>query len=94
MLRLILISDMNGLHYKMRHPISEGDVLIHAGDLLDAGIVDVRGFDGWVGSLGFKHVITIAGNHERKWDLTERASLGAVFQNVHYSGLVDKHRRN
>ena len=83
-MRLILISDTHGLHYKMRHPIPEGDVLIHAGDFTDVGnLVDVRKFDAWVGSLGFKHVITIAGNHERKWDSPE-ASLGAVFQNVHY----------
>ena len=83
-MRLILISDTHGLHYKMRRPIPEGDVLIHAGDFTDVGnLVDVRKFDAWVGSLGFKHVITIAGNHERKWDSPE-ASLGAVFQNVHY----------
>ena len=83
-MRLILISDTHGLHYKMRRPIPEGDVLIHAGDFTDVGnLVDVRRFDAWVGSLGFKHVITIAGNHERKWDSPE-ASLGAVFQNVHY----------
>ena len=64
MTRIVAISDTHGKHNHFRIP--NGDVLIHAGDIMSFGrdSYEVRDFNGWLGDLPHKHKIVIAGNHD------------------------------
>ena len=65
-MRIVLISDTHGQHKKMRHPLPEGDMLIHSGDCTNVGSQDnVRQFVEWFQNLkGYDTKIFIAGNHD------------------------------
>ena len=65
MTRLVIISDTH-----TREPVlSEGDILIHCGDLTFHGGLkeSIRALD-WLNRQHFKHRIVIAGNHELGWE--------------------------
>lgn len=72
-MRLVVTSDCHGRLSQARIP--QGDVLILAGDILanrsgdpdtDAAfqLNAIRELDAYCGTLGFKHVLLIAGNHD------------------------------
>ena len=62
-MKIIAISDTHGLHWSLNVP--EGDVLVHAGDLTNRGILEeVREFNTFLGTLPHPHKIVIAGNHD------------------------------
>ena len=65
-MRIVLISDTHGQHKNMRHPLPEGDMLIHSGDCTNVGNQDgVRKFVEWFQNIeGYDHKIFIAGNHD------------------------------
>lgn len=77
-MKLVLISDTEGDHRSVDLP--EGDVLIHAGDVISYGGVKVYGsyedqlkdFVTWLSEQPHKHKIFIGGNHD---DLLERKVL-------------------
>jgi len=60
---IVIISDTHGMHDKLAIP--EGDILIHAGDMCNAGkLREVVEFNDWIGDLPHEHKIVIAGNHD------------------------------
>lgn len=62
-MRLVLISDTHEQHEQVK--LSEGDVLIHAGDYTFSGVPKVKQkFFKWLADLPFKHKLVIAGNHD------------------------------
>ena len=62
-MKIITISDTHGLHWHLNIP--GGDVLIHAGDITDRGIMqEVEDFNTFLGTLPHPHKIVIAGNHD------------------------------
>ncbi len=63
-MRLVLISDTHAKHREFRTP--PGDVLIHAGDIMNSGWVasEVRDFNRWLADQPQTHKICIAGNHD------------------------------
>ena len=65
-MKIVFISDTHGLHDMMLHPLPEGDVLIHAGDLTNVGSQhNVREFVHWFQNIkGFDTKVFIAGNHD------------------------------
>ena len=65
MFRIVCISDTHTLHDRIEVP--EGDILLHAGDIMNSGYdsFDVFAFCNWYDSLPHKHKIFIAGNHDR-----------------------------
>jgi len=65
-MNLVFISDTHGLHHSMLHPLPEGDVLIHSGDLTNMGTEkDLQQFLHWFQNIkGFDTKIFIAGNHD------------------------------
>jgi predicted phosphodiesterase len=67
-MRIVCISDTHGLHRELSLP--PGDILIHAGDFSYFGRDrrQVDDFAEWIGSLPFKHVIVVAGNHDYLFD--------------------------
>lgn len=63
-MKICAISDTHGLIPKL--PIPEGDILIHAGDCTNRGLLsEIDNFLRWFDSIpGFKYKIFIAGNHD------------------------------
>jgi Icc-related predicted phosphoesterase len=65
-MRIVCISDTHSLEKDIVHPIPEGDVLIHAGDISNkGGEKDVTNFIHWFQNInGFDTKIFISGNHD------------------------------
>jgi len=59
----------------MTADIPEGDVLLHAGDVMNSGYdaSDIFYFLDWFGALPHKHKIFIAGNHDRLFENDPKA---------------------
>jgi predicted phosphodiesterase len=88
-MRLVIISDTHGKHRKLA-PLPQGDVLIHAGDLMYNGgeIREIVDFSEWIGEQDFKHKIFVAGNHDL---LFQRSPYTFVFHGLTYledSGVI------
>jgi Icc-related predicted phosphoesterase len=74
--RFVLISDTHKQHRKMEHPIPDGDVLIHAGDLtsdrdaLRLGVL--HDANSWFKALShrFSLVVFCPGNHDQNFEDT------------------------
>ena len=75
-MRLVFISDTHNKHDLMKHPIPDGDVLIHTGDFTNCSKISepskiskelkqLEKFNQWFGSQMHQHKILIAGNHDR-----------------------------
>lgn len=68
-MKIICISDTHNLHASMSHPVPEGDVLVHAGDMSNKGdLEDILSFADWSKNLPHKHKVIIAGNHDFCFD--------------------------
>jgi Icc-related predicted phosphoesterase len=64
-LTLVLLSDTHGMHHRMEHPVPDGDVLIHAGDICGRGTAgEVHHFAAWLAGLSHPHKLVTAGNHD------------------------------
>lgn len=81
-MRVVLISDTHGKHRQFEIP--DGDVLIHAGDIMTRGWdgSEVRDFNDWLGSLPHPHKIVIAGNHD--WLFEKHRSTKNLITNATY----------
>ncbi|SHI88768.1 Predicted phosphoesterase [Mesonia phycicola] len=63
-MNIICISDTHNFHDKLTLPI-EGDLIIHAGDLTEAGTErELKDFFDWFSKLPYPYKICIAGNHD------------------------------
>ena len=68
--RVVCISDTHGFHTTLRHPIPEGDILIHSGDFSGRGLLsETLEFADWVSKLPHEHKIVVAGNHDAAAEL-------------------------
>jgi len=65
-LRLVCIGDTHGFHRKLDLPA--GDILIHAGDFDGRSVEAVDDFNGWLGTLPFRHKLVVAGNYDLLFD--------------------------
>jgi Icc-related predicted phosphoesterase len=81
-MNLVLISDTHGKHRQFEIP--NGDVLIHAGDIMTSGWdgSEVRDFNDWLGELPHPHKIVIAGNHD--WLFEKHRSTRNLITNAIY----------
>ncbi|KAJ4389765.1 hypothetical protein N0V93_007237 [Gnomoniopsis smithogilvyi] len=71
-IRIVCVSDTHDL---VPDRIAEGDLLIHAGDLTNAGTVhDIQAQIDWLASLPHRHKVLIAGNHDSWFDVRSRKS--------------------
>ena len=82
MIRIIAISDTHGIHRTLQ-PIS-GDILIHAGDMTITSLSALKEINAWFGTLDFKHVICIAGNHDTFLEEIGPAKSKKLFTNAIY----------
>jgi predicted phosphodiesterase len=67
-MKITFISDTHTKHAHLTHDLPGGDILIHAGDLMNSGYDknDIYFFLNWYKSVpGYSHKIFIAGNHDR-----------------------------
>jgi len=69
-MRLVCISDTHSLQHNLLHSIPDGDVLLHAGDIMNCGyrVNEIRDFLSWFQKFPHKHKIFIAGNHDRYFE--------------------------
>ncbi|KAF2458018.1 Metallo-dependent phosphatase-like protein [Lineolata rhizophorae] len=73
-IRVVCISDSHTL----TQPLPDGDVLIHAGDLTNAGTpAELQSQIDWLASQPHRHKIAIAGNHDAYLDPRSRKTLPA-----------------
>ncbi|KAF2432682.1 Metallo-dependent phosphatase [Tothia fuscella] len=87
--RVVCISDT---HTHTWDDIPSGDILIHAGDLTNAGTIkELQHQINWIDSLPHKHKIAICGNHDTYLDtksrkhLTEEERNGELnWKSIHY----------
>ena len=50
------MSDTHSMTSKLKNPIPEGDVFIHAGDFTNKGTLEeVRAFNSWIGDVGVSY---------------------------------------
>lgn len=86
MTRIVCISDTHGRHEQIQLP--EGDLLVHAGDLLRRGTLDeLKRFDAWLAGLPHRHKVVIAGNHDWCFQEEPEAARAAL---VHATYLQDE----
>jgi len=72
-MKCIAISDTHGMFSEVAIP--DGDILIHAGDILGHGsLSELKVFNDWLGNLPHKFKIVIAGNHDWCFERDEEAS--------------------
>ena len=68
-MKITFISDTHTKHEEIGKDLPGGDLIIHAGDLMNSGYEprDIAGFVNWYSSLltmDYKHRVFIAGNHD------------------------------
>jgi predicted phosphodiesterase len=72
-IRVVCISDT---HRHIPEHVPEGDILIHAGDMTDAGsVAEIQRQVDWLASLPHKEIVVISGNHDTYLDPRSRPSL-------------------
>jgi Icc-related predicted phosphoesterase len=74
--RITLISDTHTKHRELDGDLPGGDILIHAGDIMNSGrnLEDIKDFCKWFDEQNYNSKIFIAGNHDRMFeDFPERA---------------------
>lgn len=76
-MRITLISDTHTKHWELDGQLPGGDLLIHAGDIMNSGrnANDISDFCKWFNGLEqYDHKVFIAGNHDRMFeDYPEKA---------------------
>jgi Icc-related predicted phosphoesterase len=64
-LTVVAISDTHGRHDMMKHPVPDGDVLIHAGDFTGRGLMsEAIEFAEWLDEFPHNHKLIVPGNHD------------------------------
>jgi Icc-related predicted phosphoesterase len=80
--RIVLISDTHDLQDRI-HPVPDGDILIHAGDLTMLGRMNEIAAAGvWLRSLPHRHKIYIAGNHDWMFEKNRTLAMSLMNQGI------------
>jgi Icc-related predicted phosphoesterase len=69
-MKITFISDTHTKHWELEGDLPGGDLLIHAGDIMNSGRDkgDIHEFCEWFESQDYKHKIFVAGNHDRMFE--------------------------
>ncbi len=90
MLRIVAVADTHTFQHDLDVP--DGDVFLHAGDLLRAGrLAELLPVAEWIGSLPHRHKVVVAGNHDWVFVRQQRAAIEFLGPSVTYlqdSGCV------
>ena len=80
-MRITLISDTHSKHKRIDQDLPGGDLIIHAGDVMNSGYVpsELVDFCGWYDSLSqYNAQVFIAGNHDRMFENLPEAAMQIV----------------
>jgi len=88
-MRITFISDTHTKHHEVTDDLPGGDLLIHAGDIMNSGYsrYDIENYCEWFDSLdNYTHKLFIAGNHDRLFedDPIDSTRLVREFKNISY----------
>jgi len=90
-MRIVAVADTHTFEEDLRE-IPEGDVFVHAGDLLRGGtLAELRGVAAWIAGLPHRHKIVVAGNHDWCFARQRREACSVLGPDVVYlqdSGTV------
>ena len=69
-MRITLISDTHTKHKQLNGDLPGGDLLIHAGDIMNSGYspYEIEDFCKWFEAQDYDHLVFIAGNHDRLFE--------------------------
>lgn len=90
--RITLISDTHTKHNVCELDLPGGDILLHAGDIMNSGYAmsDIQNFCEWFNGLdNYTHKIFIAGNHDRLFENNPIDSTRKVREYPNISYLQD-----
>ena len=74
MIKCVAISDTHNTTDGYKVP--EGDILFHTGDFTKIGLEkEIIHFNNFLGTLNFKHIVVIAGNHDLGFDKENKEEL-------------------
>lgn len=83
-MRIVAVADTHTFEADLG-PLPEGDVFVHAGDLLRGGTLEELGpVAAWIRDLPHRHKIVVAGNHDRCFARERDAALTALGAGVVY----------
>lgn len=83
-MRIVAVADTHSLEEDLG-PIPEGDVFVHAGDLLRSGTLgELKVAVKWLRRLPHRHKVLVAGNHERCFVDDRDAALDLLGPEVTY----------
>ena len=89
-MRIVAISDTHGMHGRMLHPIPDGDVLIHCGDMTGHGTLpQLSAVARWLGEQPHKYKIAVPGNHDAAAE-TDTGVIEMFFRECNVLFLIDK----
>lgn len=69
-MKITLISDTHTKHNYLNGDLPGGDLLIHAGDIMNSGYspFEIENFCKWFEAQDYDHLVFIAGNHDRLFE--------------------------
>ena len=81
-MKITFISDTHTKHMQIAEDLPGGDLIIHAGDMMNSGYapIDIDDFCKWYNSdaIDYDHKIFIAGNHDRYFQLHPEETMEIV----------------
>ena len=79
-MRITLISDTHTKHKQLNADLPGGDLLIHAGDIMNSGYsaYEIEDFCKWFESQDYDHLVFIAGNHDRLFEIQPEKAMEIV----------------
>jgi 3',5'-cyclic AMP phosphodiesterase CpdA len=81
--KITAISDTHGKHAELN--LTGGDLLIHAGDISNRGLVhEVNDFLHWFSNQNYTHKIFIAGNHDFLFERNAPLAQSMIPDNIIY----------
>jgi len=87
-MRIVFISDTHDQQDRMRVPVPDGDILIHAGDATMMGRMhEIASAGAWLRNFPHKHKIFVAGNHD--WLFEKNPTLAVELLNKGILGVGD-----
>ena len=76
-MKLVCLADTHCNHWELTMP--EGDILVFAGDMCGYGrMEEVVDFNTWLGTLDYRNIIVIAGNHDWTFSTQHNSSIEAL----------------